>query len=126
MGSSFRQTLEMFSSLTGGRFYPTNDAREALATAIADGRGAYRLAYYSPTRPKDRKEHKIRLESSKKDVHLLTQEGYFSDAAEPNPDVLEHSLFSSVPHSPFDAARSACASRCRRRLRAQRRISRFI
>ena len=104
MGSPSRQTLEMFSSLTGGRLYPTDDASEALARAIADGRGTYRLAYYSPVRPKDRKEHKIRLESSKKGVHFLAREGYLSDAAEPNPDELEHALFSSVPHSPYDAS----------------------
>jgi len=104
MGSVFRQTLDMFSSLTGGRLYPTDNTPEALSAAIADGRGNYRLAYYSATRPKDRKEHKIRLESSRKGVRLLTSEGYFPDIAAPDPDALEHSLFSSLPHSPFDAS----------------------
>ncbi len=103
LGSVFLQTLEMFSSLTGGRLYSTDNTPEALSAAIADGRGNYRLAYYSPTRPKDRREHKIRLESSRKGAHLLTSEGYFPDVAAPDPDALEHSLFSSVPHSPFDA-----------------------
>jgi len=104
MGSVFRQTLDMFSSLTGGRLYPTDNTPEALSAAITDGRGNYRLAYYSPTHPKDRKEHRIRLESSRKGVRLLTSEGFFGDVAEPDPAALEHSLFSSVPHSPFEAS----------------------
>lgn len=103
VGSSYRDTLEMFSSLTGGRLYSTDDTPGALADAIVDGRGNYRLAYYSVARPNDRKEHKVRLESSRKGVRLLTREGYFGDA-EPDPNELEHALFSSVPHSPFDAS----------------------
>ncbi|HTS48379.1 MAG TPA: VWA domain-containing protein [Bryobacteraceae bacterium] len=103
LGSSFRDTLEMFSSLTGGRLYPTDTIPDALANAIAEGQGNYRLAYYSAARSNGRKEHKIRLESSRKGVRLLTREGYFGNA-EPDPSELEHSLFSLVPHSPFDAS----------------------
>lgn len=51
----------MFSSLTGGRWYPSDYTAPALAGALADGRATYRLAYYAPIRPKDKKEHKIRL-----------------------------------------------------------------
>jgi len=102
LGSSYRDTLEMFSSLTGGRFYSSDEIPGALADALADGRGSYRLAYYSVARSNDRKEHKIRLESPRKGVHLLAREGYFG--AGPNPDEVENSLFTSVPHSPFDAS----------------------
>ena len=103
LGSSFRDTLEMFSSLTGGRLYPTDTIPDALANAIAEGQGNYRLAYYSVARSKGRKEHKIGLESSRTGVRLLTREGYFGDV-EPDPNELEHSRFSSAPHSPFDAS----------------------
>jgi len=39
LGSSYRDTLETFSSLTGGRLYPSDAIPDALANAIADGLG---------------------------------------------------------------------------------------
>lgn len=98
-----RETLQMFASLTGGRLFPSDNAAAALAEATADDRGSYRLAYYSPIREKDKKEHKIRLDSLRKGVRLLTREGYFGDAAEPDPDAEEKALFTTECGSPFDA-----------------------
>jgi VWFA-related protein len=97
------QTLQMFSKLTGGRWYSSDDTAGALTGALADGQGNYRIAYYSPIRAKDRKEHKIRLLCSRKSVHLLTREGYYGDTIDPNPDELEQALFASERRSPFDA-----------------------
>ncbi len=99
-----RQTLQMFASLTGGRWFSSGNAEQALAGALADGRGAYRVAYDSPYREGDRKEHKIRLESSRKGVRLLTREGYFGDTPEPDPAAVADVLFNAAPHVPFDAA----------------------
>jgi len=98
-----RQTLQMVSALTGGRWYPSDNAEPAFAGALSDGQASYRLAYYAPIREKDRKEHKIRVESSQRGVHLLTREGYFGDAVEPDPEELEQAVFSSERRSPFDA-----------------------
>ncbi len=99
-----RQTLQMFAALTGGRWFPSGNAEQALAGALADGRGAYRVAYYAPYREGDRKEHKIRLESSRKGIHLQTREGYFGDTPEPDPVAVADALLNAAPHVPFDAA----------------------
>jgi VWFA-related protein len=101
--SSSGITLQMFASLTGGRWYTSGDTRRALAEAMRDSRGLYRIAYYSAIREKERKEHKIRLESSQKGVRLLTVEGYFGDAVESDPEQLEQEAFGGEQRSPFDA-----------------------
>jgi VWFA-related protein len=102
VGTLSEQTLAMFASLTGGRWYPSNRASEALEAVTHDGRGAYRVAYYAPVRENDKKEHKIRLESSRKGVRLLTREGYFGDAGGPDTDSYERAVFTSECHSPND------------------------
>ncbi len=101
--SEARQTLEMFAALTGGRLYASGSAERAVADTIADAGGNYRLAYYSSTRENDRKEHKIRVQSTRKDVRLLTRAGYFNDGTEPGPNQIEEDSFSSENCSPFDA-----------------------
>ena len=98
-----RPTLQMFSALTGGRWYPSDDVDRALADSLADSRGRYRVAYYSPIREKDRKEHKIRFDSTRKGVHLLAREGYFPDVAEPDTDVVEDAVFNGERRSPLEA-----------------------
>jgi VWFA-related protein len=103
-GSLNRETLQMFSGLTGARWYPSDYTGSALAGALVDGRAAYRVAYYAPVRPKDKKEHKIRLQSARKDVRLLTYEGYFGEPAQADPDAVERVLFTNECHSPFEAS----------------------
>ena len=76
---------------------------EANGDAIADGRGSYRLAYYTPVREKNRKEHKIRLQSSRKGVRLLASQGYFHVPVEPDAGAAERAAFSNECHTPFDA-----------------------
>jgi len=107
MGTLAQQTLQLFASLTGGRWYPSNNTSDALAGAVADSRGNYRMAYRSPIREKDKKEHKIHLESMRKGVRLLTREGYFGDFRDPDPDLLERVLLTNESHSPFDATEIA-------------------
>jgi len=103
LGTLSEQTMQMFSSLTGGRWYPSDNASDAIAGALADARGDYRLAYYTPLREKDKKEHKIRLDSSRKGVRLLTRQSYFGDAKELAPATLERAIFTAEAHSPFEA-----------------------
>lgn len=99
-----RQTLQMLSSLTGGRWYASEDVESALSGTSVDGRGAYRLAYYTEVHPKDRKEHKIRLDSVRRGVRLLAREGYFGDSPEVDPAVIEKSQIGVAIHSAFDAS----------------------
>lgn len=98
-----RQTLERFASLTGGRWYSSGRTADALAGISADARGSYRIAYYSPARESGWREHKIRLDSSRKGVHLLTLEGYFGDEAPLDPDQMAEEAFAGESHSPFEA-----------------------
>lgn len=99
-----RETLQMFSALTGGRWYPSDYAGPALTDSFAASRGSYTVAYYSTAPENNRKEHKIRVESSRKGVRLLTREGYFGQAPDPDPDIVERALFSNQIRSPVDAS----------------------
>jgi len=96
-------TLQTFAALTGGRSYSSGNSDSALADSRADGRGSYRLAYYSPSREGDRKEHKIRLETPRKDIHLVTRQSYF-DGPPPDLDAQKDAMLQAVAHSPFDAS----------------------
>ena len=99
-----RQTLRMFSAITGGRAYPSDQAESAMKDALADARGSYRIAYYTPARENGGKEHKIRLDSVRKGVRLLTREGYFGEDADSDEDRLADTAFGGLSRSPFDAA----------------------
>jgi VWFA-related protein len=102
--SELSRTLQMFSALTGGRWYARDDAAGALADALNDARGSYRLAYYSAAPEKDGKEYKIHLDTTRKGVHLLTREGFTAGGAGPGPDQIETAAFNNQIASPFDAA----------------------
>ncbi|MGD0868031.1 MAG: VWA domain-containing protein [Bryobacteraceae bacterium] len=99
-----RQTLQRFSSLTGGRLTASGTSEAAVASAVADARGSYRLAYYSPLRESGGKEHKIRLDSVRKGVRLLTRECHFGAEPDPDPDRMADDAFSRQNHCPFDAS----------------------
>jgi len=102
-----RQTLKMFSALTGGRWYASDSTDEAIARAMADARGTYLLAYDSPVRENGRKEHKIRLDSVRKGVRLLTREAYFGGESDPGPDQSAAAAFNNQSHCPFEATEIA-------------------
>ena len=103
-GSELSRTLEMFSALTGGRWYAGDDAAHALADALIDGRGTYRLAYYAAAPEKDGKEYKIRLDTPRKGVHLLARNGFTAGAAGTDPDQIETAAFNNQIDAPFDSA----------------------
>ena len=98
------RTLEMFSTLTGGRWYARDDAAHALADAMTDARGSYRLAYYSAAPEKDGKEYKIRLDTLRKGVRLLAREGFTSGVGGPSANQIETAAFNNQIDSPVDAA----------------------
>ncbi len=102
-----RQTLQTFAALTGGRWYGSGDTPQALDQSLKDARGKYRVAYFADFKGNDKKEHKIRIESSRKDVRFVTREGYFGDTPEPDPHMMETASLNAESHSPFDASEIA-------------------
>ncbi len=109
LGAS-RQTLQLITALTGGRWYQSADAPNALAQSISDTRGKYRVAYFADYKANDKKEHKIRIETSHKDVRFVTREGYFGDTPEPDPSIMEEASLNAESHSPFDVSEIAVRS----------------
>jgi VWFA-related protein len=103
LNTTTRETLEMFADLTGGRFYSSDSADRALVAAMADARGSYRLAYDSAFPQQDRKDHKIRVETARKDIRLRVSESYAGDATEIDPSQMEEAVYHGESHSPFDA-----------------------
>lgn len=102
-----RQTLQTFSALTGGRWYESGDTVHALSETLSDARARYRIAYFSDYRANDKKEHKIKIESPRKNIRFITREGYFGNTPEPDPQILEDTSFNAECHSPFDASEIA-------------------
>jgi VWFA-related protein len=102
--SELSRTLELFSALTGRRWYARDDAAHALADAQIDARGTYRLAYYSAAPEKDGKEYKIHLDTPRKGVHLLAREGFTAGVAGSGPDQIETAAFNNQIDSPVDAS----------------------
>jgi VWFA-related protein len=102
VGSVSRQTLELVAAQTGGRWYPSGRTSDAVNGSATDARGRYQLAYYAPAREGGPKQHKIRVESARKGIHLLTRQSYFGDDAAPGADQAEDA-FTAQSHSPFDA-----------------------
>lgn len=100
-----RQTLELVSAQTGGRWYSSGRANDAIGGVATDARAGYQLAYYAPA--SGPKLHKIRVESARKGIHLLTRAGYIGGEATPAPDEIEDEAFTNESHSPFDATEIA-------------------
>ncbi len=94
----------MVSNLSGGRWYPSDDIDRAAAAARADERGDYTIAYFAPMLEKDKKYHKIRVDSTRKGIRFQTLEGYYGDNPEPDADALEEAIVSAARRSPFDAS----------------------
>lgn len=98
-----RQTLELVAAQTGGRWFSSGRAADALSAAARDARGSYQLAYLAPMKAKGPKEQKLRVESARKGVHLLTRAGFTGDEATADPDEIADDVFARQIHSPFEA-----------------------
>jgi VWFA-related protein len=98
-----KQTLELVSAQTGGRWFSSGRAADALTAVAKDARGSYQLAYFSPVGVKGPKEHKLRLETARKGVHLLTRAGFTGDEATTDPNQIADDVFDRQSHSPFEA-----------------------
>ena len=98
-----RQTLELVAAQTGGRWFSSGRAADALSAAAKDARGSYQLAYLPLMTAKGAKEQKLRVESTRKGVHLLTRAGFTGDEATADPDEIADDVFARQIHSPFEA-----------------------
>jgi VWFA-related protein len=98
-----RQTLELIAAQTGGRWYSSGRAADALAGVATDARGRYEVAYYPPAREDRPKDRKLRVESPRKGIHLLTRSGSTGAQATPDPDEYVDEIFTRQSHSPFEA-----------------------
>ncbi len=104
VGSELSRTLQLFSALTGGRWSSHDNPAGALADAMTDARGSYRIAYYSTAAEKEGKESKIRVDTTRKGIHLLTREGITAEAASPSPEQQEAARFENQIRSPLEAS----------------------
>jgi len=95
-----RQGLQILAGLTGGRWWSSDSTPVALRSAIADMRNYYTVAYYSPFT--DKKPHKIRVESSRKNIRILTRDGYDPEP-DADPAALEMSAFQAAQNTPLEA-----------------------
>ena len=102
--SELSHTLEMFSALTGGRWYPRDNGARALTDALTDARGSYRIAYYSAVAEKDGKEYKLRVDTPRKGIRLLAREGFTAGVAGPDPEQIETAALNNQIDSPVDAS----------------------
>ena len=98
-----RQTLELLSSQTGGRWFASGRTSDALSAVANDAHGAYQVAYFLPSETRKSKDHKLRIDSARKGVRLLTRAGFTGDEASPDPDEIVSDVFTRQSHSPFEA-----------------------
>jgi VWFA-related protein len=98
-----RQTLELISEQTGGRWFTSGRTADALAAVSNDTRGMYQLAYLPQATAKKSKDHKLRVESLRKGVRLLARAGFTGDEPTANPDEIMEDVLTRQSHSPFDA-----------------------
>ncbi len=104
VGREPTRTLQMFSALTGGRWSSRDNPALALSDALTDARGNYRIAYYSTVAEKEGKETKIRVDTTRKGVHLLTRDGFTMEPAGPSPEQQEAARFDNQIRSPIEAS----------------------
>jgi hypothetical protein len=71
-----RDTLEEISSLTGGRWYPSDATGLAITQAVTDARATYQIGFYPPAKNWDGKSHKLRVSSVRKGVQVLARKDY--------------------------------------------------
>jgi VWFA-related protein len=96
------QTLDLFSSLTGGRLYRTDTASIAIEQARTDSRANYRIAYDSEAPTANGKRHKIRVICTRKNVKLQTEQEFYALGL-PTPDEFERAALEAAAGSAVDA-----------------------
>jgi len=99
-----RETLDLLTSLTGGRVYTSDSADVAIRQAMADSRGNYQLAYATEVPGADGKRHKLRVVCARKDVRLHTAEEYYALGLQMSPEEFESAAFQDAANSSTEAS----------------------
>jgi len=97
------QSLEEFSSITGGRLYRSGGVGDAMRQAITDSRANYEIGYYTELDKPDGKHHKLRVICARKEVRLQTAPGFYAVFPPEQPANVERNAALLAEHSPFDA-----------------------
>jgi len=81
LSGAYPEVMMRLASATGGNVtYHTNDLKEAVTTAIADGDVSYTLGFYSSDKRDDGKLHDLKVKVDHKDVDLHYRTGYYPAA----------------------------------------------
>jgi len=79
LNGAFPEVMMRLASATGGDVtYHTNDLKEAVTTAIADGDVSYTLGFYSADKREDGKLHDLKVKVDRHDVDLHYRSGYYA------------------------------------------------
>lgn len=96
-------TMENLANKSGGRaFFNTNDLREAINTALEDGRVTYTLGFY-PSSGFDDKFHTLKVQVHRSGVTLRYRLGYFARSQSPG-DSESKTMLKRALSNPVDAA----------------------
>ena len=98
-----RQTLELLSAQTGGRWFASGRTSDALTAIANDAHGTYRLAFFPPPENRKSKDQKLHIDSPRKGVRFLARVGFSGDEASPDDDEIVSDIFRRQSHSPFEA-----------------------
>jgi VWFA-related protein len=101
MGYSW-ESLQLLSSLTGGRPYSSDNIGNAITEATADAWASYVVGYYPSREKDDGKFHKLRVTCARKGLRLQTQAGYWAFLVQSSPAEREHAALEAAAVSPFD------------------------
>jgi len=81
LNGAYPEVMMRLASATGGNVtYNTNDLKEAVTTAIADGDVSYTLGFYSADKREDGKLHDLKVKVDRSDIDLHYRSGYYSTA----------------------------------------------
>lgn len=110
-------TMKALAEETGGTaFYNRNDLHQAVRAALDDTRDVYSLSYSPQDFSEDGSFHRIRIETSRRDIQLRYRRGYYASQAvseEKLPAVT--TIMDSAFGSPLDASEIGLAARVERR-----------
>ena len=96
------ETLQEAADLTGGRRLTSDRVNDGIAQAMTDARANYEIAFQLPEQKPDKKRHKLRVTTSRKDIRLQTVQAYYVLPPLP-PANLERNAIDRTIHSPFEA-----------------------
>lgn len=96
------QTLDEAAELTGGRRLTSDRVNDGIQQTMTDARADYQIAYQVPKETLDKKRHKIRVATTRKDVRIQSADAYYVLPPTP-PETLERTALERAIHSPFEA-----------------------